>query len=237
MLPACSLCSSVISIHSKSGLCDKCRKSEWQRAKRGTATTRGETFPCSGCRMPTVRASNYQVQCQECAGKKGPSYSVAYRVRKHGNLGRKPRLHVCLTCSGPVVSKAHNRKYCDECRVLARQERVRISRTRPEGYISHRISAGIKQSLRMAKGGHHWETLVGFTLADLMSHLEAQFLPGMSWENRRSWHIDHRRPLCSYEFKTPDCLQFREAWAITNLQPLWARDNLAKGGRWNPPAD
>lgn len=65
-----------------------------------------------------------------------------------------------------------------------------------------------------------------------MAHLERQFLPGMTWENRGEWHIDHIRPLCSFQFQTPDCPQFREAWALTNLQPLWAQDNLKKGGRW-----
>src|SRR3546814_9626669 len=61
--------------------------------------------------------------------------------------------------------------------------------------------------------------------------LERQFLPGMSWDNRGEWHIDHIRPLCAFEFTSPDDPQFREAWALTNLRPLWARDNLRKGGR------
>ena len=94
------------------------------------------------------------------------------------------------------------------------------------------MSAGILNSLQSAKSGRGWERLVGFTLTDLMAHLEAKFLPGMTWENRGDWHIDHIRPLCSFEFQTPDCPQFREAWALSNLQPLWASDNLKKGGRW-----
>src|SRR3546814_17339668 len=64
-----------------------------------------------------------------------------------------------------------------------------------------------------------------------MANLERQFLPGISWDNRGEWHIAHIRPLCSFEFTSPDDLQFREAWALTNLRPLWARDNLPKGGR------
>ena len=94
------------------------------------------------------------------------------------------------------------------------------------------MSSGIRQSLVFGKQGWHWETLVGYTVIDLMAHLEAKFLPGMSWDNRREWHIDHIRPLCSFQFQTPDDPQFREAWALANLQPLWAADNLKKGGRW-----
>jgi hypothetical protein len=101
----------------------------------------------------------------------------------------------------------------------------------PAFAINKRMSAGLLHSLNTAKGGRKWEALVGYTLADLMTHLEAQFLPGMSWDNRGGWHVDHIRPLCSFEFQTPDDPQFREAWALTNLRPLWAKDNLKKSGR------
>src|SRR3546814_14741028 len=93
------------------------------------------------------------------------------------------------------------------------------------------MSAGVKSSRGDGKNGRSWETLVGYTVADLMAHLERQFLPGMSWDNRGEWHIDHIRTLCSFEFTSPDDPQFREAWALTNLRPLWARDNLRTGGR------
>src|SRR3546814_14803337 len=73
------------------------------------------------------------------------------------------------------------------------------------------MSAGVKSSLGDGKNGRSWETLVGYTVADLMAHLERQFLPGMSWDNRGEWHIDHIRPLCSFEFTSPDDPQFREA--------------------------
>jgi hypothetical protein len=82
------------------------------------------------------------------------------------------------------------------------------------------------------KAGRSWREFVPYTLEELMAHLEAKFLPGMTWDNRGEWHIDHIRPLCSFDFQTPECPQFREAWALTNLQPLWAVDNLKKGGRW-----
>src|SRR3546814_9720873 len=80
------------------------------------------------------------------------------------------------------------------------------------------MSAGVKSSLGDGKNGRSWETLVGYTVADLMAHLERQFLPGMSWDNRGEWHIDHIRPLCSFEFTSLDDPQFREAWALTNLR-------------------
>lgn len=40
------------------------------------------------------------------------------------------------------------------------------------------------------------------------------------------WHIDHIKPLCSFDLK--DKVQFKEACHYSNLQPLWAKDNLNK---------
>lgn len=84
------------------------------------------------------------------------------------------------------------------------------------------------KSLRGRKDGRKWQDLVGFSLSDLMLHLERQFLPGMTWENRSEWHVDHIVPLSSFKFTNPDDAEFRAAWALTNLRPFWAADNLKK---------
>lgn len=128
------------------------------------------------------------------------------------------------------------RRYTPERRQEHR-EQVRLRklnryRTSAHFAVNQRMSAAIGRSLRSGKQGKSWQQFVSYSLADLMAHLEAKFLPGMSWDNRGEWHIDHIRPLCSFSFQTPDDPQFREAWALTNLQPLWAIDNLKKGGRW-----
>jgi len=72
--------------------------------------------------------------------------------------------------------------------------------------------------------------LLGCTPGELREHIERQFKPGMSWENRGQWHVDHRRPLAWFDMRDPE--QRRQACHYTNLQPLWALDNLSKGARW-----
>src|SRR3546814_11447874 len=62
----------------------------------------------------------------------------------------------------------------------------------PQWTINRRMSAGVKSSLGDGKNGRSWETLVGYTVADLIAHLERQFFPGMSWANRGEWHIAHK---------------------------------------------
>lgn len=101
-------------------------------------------------------------------------------------------------------------------------------RATPRGRINHSVAACMWRSLKRNKGGQHWETLVGYTLKDLMRHLEKQFRPGMTWDNYGEWHIDHRIPVAAFNFTKPEHRDFRRCWSLKNLQPMWARDNILK---------
>lgn len=66
--------------------------------------------------------------------------------------------------------------------------------------------------------------LLGCSFQIAKRFIEVQFLPGMSWANHGEWHIDHRVPLASAK-----TIADRERLChYTNLQPLWAADNLRK---------
>ncbi len=97
--------------------------------------------------------------------------------------------------------------------------------------LNLRMANAINKSLKGKKNGRSWESLVGYTLEELMTHLESQFKPGMTWENhgRSGWHIDHIRPIASFNFTSPDDPEFKECWSLENLRPLWAEENLRKG--------
>lgn len=58
-----------------------------------------------------------------------------------------------------------------------------------------------------------------------------QFLPGMSWDNMAEWHIDHILPLASFSYASASDPEFRAAWALTNLRPLWSAENMQKGAK------
>lgn len=102
-------------------------------------------------------------------------------------------------------------------------------RASPTSRLRRRISNQIWWALKGLKKNRKWESLVGFNVEQLKTHLEKQFLPGMSWKNYGDWHIDHRRPVASFSFVTAEDDQFKECFSLTNLQPLWAADNLRKG--------
>jgi len=73
--------------------------------------------------------------------------------------------------------------------------------------------------------------LLGCEWLDFISHIEGKFLPGMTWENhgRSGWHFDHIRPLSSFDLT--DEGELRMACHFTNVQPLWAADNVRKGAK------
>jgi hypothetical protein len=98
--------------------------------------------------------------------------------------------------------------------------------------LNRNVRHAVAKSLRGMKAGRSWESLVGYTLAELRAHLEARFVDSMGWHNMGEWHVDHERPLASFNITGADCPDFKSAWALSNLQPLWAPDNLRKGARW-----
>jgi len=72
---------------------------------------------------------------------------------------------------------------------------------------------------------------LGCTINELKNHLEKQFKPGMSWKNwaLNGWHIDHIIPCDAFDFTNPE--DQKKCFHYTNLQPLWAEENLKKSNK------
>ena len=69
--------------------------------------------------------------------------------------------------------------------------------------------------------------LIGCSIKKLRKHFEKQFTKDMNWANYGKWHIDHIRPCASFDLSKPE--EQKKCFHYTNLQPLWAIDNLKKG--------
>lgn len=68
--------------------------------------------------------------------------------------------------------------------------------------------------------------LLGCTIPELKEKITALFAPGMSWDNRKDWDLDHITPL--HKFNTLDKQELKRALNYSNLQPLWKRDHVLK---------
>ena len=64
----------------------------------------------------------------------------------------------------------------------------------------------------------------------LRQHIEGLFQPGMTWENHGEWHVDHIKPVMVY--LRGGITDPRIISTLTNLQPLWAAENLSKKDTW-----
>jgi hypothetical protein len=93
--------------------------------------------------------------------------------------------------------------------------------------IRSRIGNAIKQNKKTQKT----IVLLGCSMPELITHLEKKFTEGMSWKNhgRKGWHIDHIIPCSSFDLT--DTEQQKKCFHYTNLQPLWAEDNLRKSNK------
>lgn len=138
----------------------------------------------------------------------------------------------CTECGSEFRKSNPRQKTCGKsCRRTAARRRSR----RPDIVLCTRIRSSMRRYLREGKGGQSWECLVGYSRDDLRRHLERSFAPGMSWKNMSKWHIDHIRPLASFNICEAGDAEFVKAWALSNLQPLWAKANLSKGARYAVP--
>jgi hypothetical protein len=105
---------------------------------------------------------------------------------------------------------------------------------REQLYVKNSITAQISKKLRSrfyqaVKKGYRAGSAVrdlGCSVKELKVYLEKKFQPGMNWKNYGKWHIDHIIPLSSFDLTDRD--QVKKACHYTNLQPLWAEDNLKK---------
>ena len=110
----------------------------------------------------------------------------------------------------------------------------RRKETDPSFRLKCNISSSINKMMKKqytTKKGRRTRDLVGIEISEIKLHLESKFKEGMTWDNYGEWHIDHIKPQCLFDFTDEE--QIKECWALENLQPLWAKDNIKKGSSYN----
>lgn len=76
--------------------------------------------------------------------------------------------------------------------------------------------------------------MLGYTPAEFVAHIQPMLKQGMTWENHGKWHVDHIRPLSTFDLIDPE--QRKMANSLHNLQPMWAKQNIKKSDSWNGQA-
>ena len=129
-----------------------------------------------------------------------------------------------------------NRRFRETHREYCARKSVEYSRNRyhtdPLFKFTCSIRVFIRSALRRAPINCNKTSkttqILGCTRGELRVYLESKFAAGMSWDDRSAWHIDHIIPLASAKTEA-DVIRLNH---YTNLQPLWAVDNIRKGARY-----
>lgn len=99
------------------------------------------------------------------------------------------------------------------------------------------ISGAIRRALKGNKAGKKWESIVGYTLINLINHLKKTMPKNYTWQDFLDGrlHIDHKIPISAFNFTQPEHTDFKKCWALKNLQLLPAKDNLSKSNKLTKP--
>ena len=129
--------------------------------------------------------------------------------------------------------KAWDKQNADKRRIYERNKR----KTDPNYKLTQNLRTRVRETLNGKSKSKNTLKLLGCSVDFLKKHLENQFQPGMSWNNygnpngdhSECWHIDHIVPCASFDLSDPE--QQQKCFHYTNLQPLWAGDNIRKGSK------
>jgi hypothetical protein len=162
----------------------------------------------------------------------------------------------CPVCSG-IRKKNYNKEHEEELkeygRIYTRKNKDKINRSRrdrrkndPEYNIRRIVSSSVYGMIRSQSSSKNGSIIshLSYSLQDLKDHLEAQFEPWMSWNNwgkynaktwddndpsTWTWNIDHIIPHSDLPYTSMTDENFRKSWALSNLRPLSAKQNLLDG--------
>ena len=143
--------------------------------------------------------------------------------------------------------KKHREEHKEEIREWQREYKRKRRQTDITARLNSNTSRAIRHALK-AKGGSKQGkrtkdilAALGYTIQDLMTHIESLWEPGMSWDNygfgKGKWVIDHKKPIKLFHFISVDDPDFKACWALSNLQPLWWEENMKKGAEYSADSE
>lgn len=124
------------------------------------------------------------------------------------------------------------KSYVERERELKRKY-YHLRKNDPRFKLNRKISYGISRGLKGTKKGRHWETLVDFDLETLEKHLQKKIPVGFTWADYVEGQLvlDHIIPLGVFNFSSPEDLDFKRCWSLSNLQLLPLSENRKKWDR------
>jgi hypothetical protein len=165
---------------------------------------------------------------------------IARRKYCKANPDHVKTLRKAWGLANPEKEKAYRERGRERYRIWRQANRERrnsIEKEYRESDPIHKLLCQYRSMLHLklkqqrAEKSKQGIELLGCDIQWLAAWLEVQFQSGMTWENYGPvWHVDHKRPCASFDLSDP--VQQRLCFHWTNLQPLFAEENLRKGAKW-----
>lgn len=156
--------------------------------------------------------------------------SSEYSKSELGAISRKKRYE---KNKEEILEKNRVSRRTESAREKARAARKRLRETSPSFKMACSLRGRLRQAVIKQKTCKcdSMLNLLGCSVEELKLHIESKFTDGMNWDNYGTygWHIDHIIPCSSFDLTKEE--EQRKCFHYTNLQPLWWRDNMSKGGK------
>lgn len=206
-------------------LCGRCDgiKSIDQFAKNSQAKF-GLAYWCASCHRENAAIVRESMDKE----KRDANWKVYYQANREYMLSRAKK-YVADNPEKHKKAKALSRK---KSRPVTNEQKRARRKSDPLYCLTERMRGRMRKLIRnVGIEKKQWKTkdLLGCTPEQLIAHFESLFTDGMSWEKMGEWHIDHKTPCAAFDLRDPE--QAKAAFHYTNLQPLWAVDNMKKGAR------
>jgi hypothetical protein len=156
---------------------------------------------------------------------------------------------VCLDCDRQEANESTKKRLVyarDSIRSSQRKYQANRKKRDPIYRLRKYTSTSIYIFLR--KMGTHKNASImkylPYTMEDLKDHLEKQFEPWMTWDNMGKynsktwddkdqstwkWNVDHIIPHSTFQYTSMEDQAFQECWALSNLRPYSAKQNIIDG--------
>ena len=176
--------------------------------------------------------TGYDSVCKKCKNEKLKKYRKdnPEKVKKWGRDNSK-------------TQRQKNQKKCQESKTNSYNKKrdyynkkwKEYAKYRYDNDLNYRLRSSLRSRLYLAiknnsKSASTLE-LLGCDIDFLREYIEERFNGNMSWENYGEWHIDHIKPCASFDLSKPE--QQKQCFHYTNLQPLWAIDNIRKSDKYD----
>jgi hypothetical protein len=155
-------------------------------------------------------------------------YKIEYdkKNKDRANFLRRERYK---TKEGKKLRQEQHKKYRNKHREKITKKYLERRKKDPVFKLLTTLRCRINDVLRGHSKSDSTINMLGCTINELWIHLEKSFKPGMTRKNHGKWHIDHIIPCASFDLTKAK--QQRKCFHYTNLQALWAHENLSKGNK------